>query len=78
MAADGNHLRQLSKLQQDIEDYAWSPDGGRIVVISSDRGNDRLHVVRAADGAVECVADPERQLLQPALGQRSGRRRRRL
>ena len=56
MAADGNHLRQLSKLQQDIEDYAWSPDGERIVAISSDRGNDRLHVVRVADGAVECVA----------------------
>ena len=49
MAPDGSGLQQLSRLQQDIEDYAWSPDGSQIVAISSARGNDQLHIIDVCD-----------------------------
>ncbi|MCS7060988.1 MAG: S9 family peptidase [Anaerolineae bacterium] len=56
MAPDGSHLHQLSRLQQDIEDYAWSSDGRRLAAISSAQGNDHLWVIETESGTTHPVS----------------------
>lgn len=49
MAADGSRLTQLTHIGQDVEDYGWSADGKRIVLIGSEQGSDPLYVVTIGD-----------------------------
>jgi dipeptidyl aminopeptidase/acylaminoacyl peptidase len=50
MASDGSRLSQLSQINQDIEDYAGSSDGKRIVVVGSELGSDPLFVINIETG----------------------------
>ena len=58
MAPDGSGLRQITRLQQDIEDYHWSPDGTRLILVGSERGNDPLYVVTVETGAIQRLPLP--------------------
>lgn len=65
MAADGSGLRQLTRLQQDVEDFAWSADGARLIAIGSDRGNDPLYVISADTGAASPLSLPPGNYTSP-------------
>lgn len=65
MAPDGSGLRQLSRLRQDIEDYAWAPDGSRIVAISNTQGNDHLWVIDTDSGQARRVPAPAGNYMLP-------------
>jgi dipeptidyl aminopeptidase/acylaminoacyl peptidase len=45
MAPDGSRLAQLTHVAQDVEDFTWTADGKRIVLIGSEQGSDPLFVI---------------------------------
>lgn len=45
MAADGTGLRQLTRFGMDVEEFAWSPDGSRIIALVNQQACDALYVV---------------------------------
>ncbi len=58
MARDGSHLRQLTRLNLDIEEFAWSPDGTRLIVLANRLAVDVLFVVDARSGEARRVSAP--------------------
>lgn len=58
MAADGSRLQQLTHINQDIEDFAWSPDGKQIVVIGGEASSDPLFIVDVESGETRRLNRP--------------------
>lgn len=65
MAPDGSRLNQLTRLNLDIESFAWSPDGSRLVCVAGDHGADRLFVALADGGAAREVPAPRGTYASP-------------
>ncbi len=58
MAADGSRQYQLSRLGLDIEEFAWSPDGTRLIAIANKQACDFLFVINAQTGAAHAINCP--------------------
>lgn len=48
---EGGEAQQLTKTIQDVDDFAWSPSGDRLVLILQDPTPDELEAAKRADGA---------------------------